>query len=69
MPGSCFLILDDGKARRFAKKIGLTITGTLGLLITAHEAGILPDIKVLVAELQKANFRLPTDAASYTQAQ
>jgi predicted nucleic acid-binding protein len=53
------VILDDGRARRFAKNIGVAMTGTLGVLITAFEAGILPDIYSVIAELRKKNFRLP----------
>jgi predicted nucleic acid-binding protein len=59
------LILDDGKARRFAKNIGLTMTGTLGLLITAYKAGILPDFNIVIEKLRKHNFRIPANIDKY----
>ncbi|MCL1884577.1 MAG: DUF3368 domain-containing protein [Defluviitaleaceae bacterium] len=34
-------IIDDKLAREYAKHLGLTITGTLGLLVKAKERGIL----------------------------
>jgi predicted nucleic acid-binding protein len=61
------LILDDEKARRFAKNIGLTMTGTLGLLITAYKAGILPDFNTVIADLRKHKFRIPTNIDKYLQ--
>jgi predicted nucleic acid-binding protein len=59
------LILDDGKARRFARNLGLEMTGTAGLLITAYEGGFLHDIHAVIAMLQKQNFRLPPDIDHY----
>jgi predicted nucleic acid-binding protein len=53
------LILDDGKARRYAKHIGLPLTGTLGLLLVAQETGMLKDFDTIIAELKKHNFRIP----------
>jgi predicted nucleic acid-binding protein len=55
------LILDDGKARRFAKNLGIQMTGTAGLLITAYEGGYLHDIHRVIAMLRKQNFWLPPD--------
>jgi predicted nucleic acid-binding protein len=37
------LILDDGKARRYAKSMDLNITGTLGIIIKSHELGLIED--------------------------
>ncbi len=37
------LILDDGKARRFAKNMGLTLTGTLGVVIKAKQSGLIAE--------------------------
>lgn len=36
------LILDDWKARRLAERLGLSVTGTLGVLIKAKNTGIIP---------------------------
>jgi predicted nucleic acid-binding protein len=59
------LILDDGKARRFAKNLGVEMTGTAGLLITAYEGGYLHDIHAVIAMLRKQNFWLPSNIDNY----
>jgi predicted nucleic acid-binding protein len=33
----CLLIIDDNKGRKEAKQLGLTFTGTLGILIRAKD--------------------------------
>jgi predicted nucleic acid-binding protein len=53
------IILDDGKARRYAKNIGLAITGTLGILMKAQETGIIHDALEAVADLRKIGFWIP----------
>jgi predicted nucleic acid-binding protein len=59
------VILDDGKARRFARNLGIEMTGTVGLLITAYEGGYLPDIHAAIDRLRNQNFRLPADIEKY----
>jgi predicted nucleic acid-binding protein len=59
------LILDDGKARRFARSLGIEMTGTAGLLITAYEGGFLRDIHAVIDMLRNRNFRLPLDIDKY----
>jgi uncharacterized protein len=51
-------VLDDGLARRVADALGLKFTGTLGLLIDAKNAGIIPSIAPLLDQLQALRFRL-----------
>ncbi|MDR3199955.1 MAG: DUF3368 domain-containing protein [Spirochaetales bacterium] len=53
------LILDDAKARSYALDIGLSITGTLGILIAACRQGIVTDIDPIIAGLKACDFRLP----------
>lgn len=48
-PG-CTVILDDIKARKVAEKLGLDITGTIGVIIKAKLKGIMPSIKPLIAK-------------------
>ena len=55
------LILDDGKGRKAAQRLGLNITGSLGIFLKAKNAGIIPAIKPIVQKVQQTNFR-------YTQA-
>ncbi|MCU0393722.1 MAG: DUF3368 domain-containing protein [Thermoflexibacter sp.] len=52
------LILDDLKARKIATRLGLSITGTLGILLLAKKQGLLKDIPQLVTELKKLQFRI-----------
>jgi predicted nucleic acid-binding protein len=53
------LILDDAQARSFAVELGLTITGTLGILIAAYRQGIIADLHPIIANLKACGFRLP----------
>ncbi|MEQ9377510.1 MAG: DUF3368 domain-containing protein [Imperialibacter sp.] len=56
--GADLIILDDQKARYTAEKLGLQITGTLGILIKAKKKGIVSSIKPFLEKLQQTNFRL-----------
>ena len=55
------LILDDIKARKLAEKLGLEITGTIGVIIKAKLKGIIPSIKPFLAKIRNTNFRLSTE--------
>lgn len=46
------VILDDLKARRIATMLGLSVTGTLGILIQAKRAKHLPSVKAAIATLE-----------------
>lgn len=52
------LILDDALARRHASLLGITLTGTLGVLLKAKTAGHIPKIEPLVVRLTELGFRL-----------
>ncbi|MEW6172341.1 MAG: DUF3368 domain-containing protein [Bacillota bacterium] len=45
------VIIDDYLARRYAKYLNLTLTGTLGVLLKAKEAGLVESIKPLLDTL------------------
>ena len=47
------VILDDLKARRIAQTLGLQVTGTLGILLQAKQAGLLPSLSAAIAALEK----------------
>jgi uncharacterized protein len=52
------LIIDEMDGRRVALRLGLTCTGTLGLLIEAKLRGLLPQIRPELERLkQETNFR------------
>ncbi|HEV8712112.1 MAG TPA: DUF3368 domain-containing protein [Candidatus Binatia bacterium] len=52
------LLLDDLSARRAAQGLGITVTGTLGVLLQAKEKGLVPALKPLLLLLRRAGFRL-----------
>lgn len=56
-PGT-IAVLDDALARRVAGILKLPFTGTLGLLLDAKKAGLIPDIRPLLDALQALRFRL-----------
>jgi predicted nucleic acid-binding protein len=54
----CTIILDDYAARRVAEKLGLEITGTLGVIIKAKLKGIITSIKPFLSKIKETDFRL-----------
>lgn len=52
------VVLDDKAARQTAKYLGLTVTGTLGLLLRAKERGYIPEIKPIINEFNRNGFRV-----------
>ena len=51
-------VLDDALARQVARTLQLRITGTLGVLIDAKRAGIIPTVRPFLDQLQSLGFRL-----------
>jgi len=56
-PGSR-VILDDQLGRRVAAVNRLTITGTLGVVLKAKQAGLLAGVEPIIAELRQAGLWL-----------
>ncbi len=52
------LIIDDLKARKLAEKLHLKYTGTLGVIASAKQKGIIPAIKPIINKIQHTNFRI-----------
>lgn len=52
------IILDDRKAREVAHRLGLKVTGTVGLLVKAKQEGVIPAILPLLDDLDANNFRI-----------
>jgi predicted nucleic acid-binding protein len=52
------VILDDYKARKIAERLGITFTGTIGVIIKAKLSGIIPSIKPLLEKIKQTDFRL-----------
>jgi predicted nucleic acid-binding protein len=49
-------IIDDYLARKHAKNLGLTVTGTLGVLVKAKEKNILKEVKPVMDEMLEKKF-------------
>ncbi|MBK9338438.1 MAG: DUF3368 domain-containing protein [Lewinellaceae bacterium] len=52
------LIVDDLRARKVAVSLGLTITGTLGVVASAKQRGIIPAARPIFEQIQATDFRL-----------
>ncbi len=58
------LILDDIKARKVATQLGLSITGTLGIIIKAKLEGIIPSVIPILNKIKQTDFRLSSEVES-----
>eukprot|EP01035_Chromulina_nebulosa_P009437 gene9437-12751_t len=54
----CLLIIDDLKGRKFAQQLGLTIIGTIGIIVDAKLNGIIPSVQPILAKIKQTNFRI-----------
>lgn len=61
--GDCIVLLDDQVARREAVKLGLVVTGTLGVLIVARRQGLIPAARPYFARLAEHGFHFSQDIA------
>jgi len=52
------LIIDEIKGRKAAKEMGISVTGSLGVLIAAKNMGHLKAVKPISDKIQKTNFRI-----------
>ena len=50
------LIIDDNAAKKFAKFLGFTVTGTLGILLKAKSEKIISEVKPILEKMQAENF-------------
>ncbi len=51
-------VIDEKKARRYAQRMGLSLTGTLGVLLLAKEAGLIESVAAWMSRLQEAGLFL-----------
>lgn len=54
---SPLLIIDDNKAKHYAMRLGIQVTGTFGVLIAAKEIGIIPRVSPILEKIAQTNFR------------
>jgi len=59
--GADLVVLDDLQARLVAGGPGLTVTGTLGILLAARQKGLLEDLPEALKRLQGAGFRVSSE--------
>lgn len=52
------VVLDDYKARKVAKSLGVSVTGTIGIIMRAKSKGIIPLIKPILEKIKGTDFRL-----------
>ena len=52
------LIIDDLKARKFAKKLSLDFVGTIGILIKSISTGLIQDCDELIKKIKATDFRI-----------
>lgn len=55
------LILDDFKARKIAQQLGLTVTGTIGVIVKAKLTGKIPSVKTYLDKIKITNFRISSE--------
>jgi len=53
-----YIIIDDLEARKFAEKLGLNVKGSVGLLLSAKQGGIIPLVAPYLDLIQQTNFRI-----------
>jgi hypothetical protein len=59
---AALLLTDDAEARRLAERVGVKVTGTLGVLVRAKSEGHVSDLRGWLDRLLKeTNFRLAQD--------
>lgn len=56
--GDSLVILDDKAARDTAKFLGLTVTGTLGVLVKAKQCKLISSLKPVIEDIEKNGFYL-----------
>ena len=52
------LIIDEIKGRKVAKEMGISVTGSLGVLVAAKNNGHIQTVKPLIEKIQRTNFRI-----------
>ncbi|WP_373512324.1 DUF3368 domain-containing protein [Persicitalea sp.] len=58
------VVLDDYKARKLAKSLGVRVTGTIGVIMRAKSKGIFSVIKPILEKIKETDFRLSEEIES-----
>ena len=67
--GADLLILDDNAAKKTAKYLGFTVTGTMGVLLKAKREGYIEKVKPLMENLIADGFYINPVVQSYVLAE
>jgi predicted nucleic acid-binding protein len=57
-------VLDDGDARRCAQALGVTVRGSLGIVLLAKRVGEIPAARPLIDQLRRVGLYLTDDLAN-----
>lgn len=60
-PKADLVVIDDNAAKKTAKYLGLTVTGTIGILLRAKEAGIIDNVSPVIMEMKQRGFYISTE--------
>jgi len=55
------IIIDDLKGRKVAEKLGLRITGTIGVLLKAKDSNLVDSLKSATEQLKASGFRISNE--------
>jgi len=58
------VVIDERLARRHARRLGMRLTGTLGVLLRAKQAGMIDAVKPLIDQLRAGGIRLGDDVVA-----
>lgn len=56
--GARVIVLDDRSARAVAEQSGLSVIGTVGVILLARHSGVVPAVRPVLESLRTSGFRL-----------
>jgi len=63
--GARLILLDERKARRIAAHLGLSVAGTLAVLLRAKQQGLLASVRPYIAQMQSQGRRFHPDLIAH----
>jgi predicted nucleic acid-binding protein len=55
---SSLLIIDERKGRKVARSLGISIVGTLGIILKAKQRGFISSVRSQIKKMEKTDFRM-----------
>ena len=56
--GRCLVVMDERHGRSQAEKLGIAVTGVVGILLAGKKEGLLDAVRPILGELDRSGFRL-----------